>query len=378
MYYTHYVDKKQTDKRQFELNKLFGLPNRNQHIRNFPETKTHIISSHDRSKPDSLVNIKRNLDFIETKYNSMLENTPVEDMYEVFHIPKHSGGFRKIEAPIPPLLAIQRDLLSLIQDSFGTIHHNAAFAYVQNRSIKNALEVHQANNSRWFLKMDIKNFFGSITIDTIRKMLQYVYPFTKLNPDEYNKLIHIIEKVATIDGRLPQGTPVSPHLTNVLMVPADYQIQLILARNSDSQFFPYTRYADDIIVSGRRDFNWKKIQDEVDDYLEDEYNLKIKRSKTRYGSRNGRNWNLGLMLNKDNNITVGHKTKDRLKATLFNFIQDYDTIGIDVAYHIQGKLSYYTQIEPEYIRGLLKHLEEKHQPAKPIRQMLADKIQGIV
>jgi hypothetical protein len=49
----------------------------------------------------------------------------------------------------------------------------------------------------------------------------------------------------------------------------------------------------------------------------------IKAKKTRYGSIAGSNWNLGLMLNKDNNITVGYEKKKTLNAMLNNFLRDF-------------------------------------------------------
>lgn len=48
----------------------------------------------------------------------------------------------------------------------------------------------------------------------------------------------------------------------------------------------------------------------------------IKTAKTRYGSSAGSNWNLGVMLNKDNNITIGHKKKRQFQAMLSSYVLD--------------------------------------------------------
>jgi single-stranded DNA-binding protein len=48
----------------------------------------------------------------------------------------------------------------------------------------------------------------------------------------------------------------------------------------------------------------------------------INPEKTRYGSAAERNWNLGLMLNNDNQITIGHKRKKEFKAMLDNYIRN--------------------------------------------------------
>ena len=63
----------------------------------------------------------------------------------------------------------------------------------------------------------------------------------------------------------------------------------------------------------------------IQNHLNDEVSptLQLNREKSRCGSIAGSNWNLGLMLNKDNNITIGHKNKMKLKAKINNFILDF-------------------------------------------------------
>ena len=85
--------------------------------------------------------------------------------------------------------------------------------------------------------------------------------------------------------------------------------------------------------------------------------------KTRYGSASGRNWNLGLMLNKENQITIGHKRKKEFKAMLDNYIRDRKS-GNSWNYHdiqvLGGLISYYKMVEKDYINYLLKQYSDKH------------------
>ena len=61
--------------------------------------------------------------------------------------------------------------------------------------------------------------------------------------------------------------------------------------------YTYTRYADDILISKTIEFDWQEVVRQVQIILPP--GLNIKSNKTRYGSSNGSNWNLGLMYNKD-------------------------------------------------------------------------------
>ena len=88
----------------------------------------------------------------------------------------------------------------------------------------------------------------------------------------------------------------------------------------------------------------------------------LNKEKTRYGSSAGQNWNLGVMLNKDNNITIGHKAKKRFQAMLSNYVLDrlhgnpWDKSDIMV---LEGYRNYYRMVEGENINGLVRHIGEK-------------------
>lgn len=88
----------------------------------------------------------------------------------------------------------------------------------------------------------------------------------------------------------------------------------------------------------------------------------INASKTRYGSSAGRNWNLGVMLNKDNQITVGYKKKRQFQSMMYNYITDKRN-GVEWPREdimaMQGLHSYYRMVEPEAIDAIVKHANEK-------------------
>ena len=285
-------------------------------------------------------------------------------MYHTFHIPKSSGGLRRIDAPGAGLMNALRELKTLFETHMFALYHTTAFAYVRGCSTFDAIKRHQRNESKWFLKMDFADFFGSTTPTFVLGMLTRIFPFSEIvkyqaGRDELQKALSL----CFLNNGLPQGTPISPFITNVMMIAIDHKISNSL-RSFDNRRFVYTRYADDLLVSCKIDFKPDLVQKLVVDILSEfRAPFSIKPEKTRYGSAAGRNWNLGLMLNGNNEITIGHKRKKQFKAMLDNYMRGrasgngWDRNDIQV---LGGLISYYRMVENDYINYLLRQYGEKH------------------
>lgn len=284
-------------------------------------------------------------------------------LYRTFHIPKRSGGLRRIDAPNEELMAALRELKRIFEIDCKALYHTNAFAYIKGRCTLDAVKRHQQNESRWFEKLDMHDFFGSTTLDFVMKQLAEIFPFSILCSNNSNReQLETALSLAFLDGGLPQGTPISPLITNIMMIPIDYALSSLL-RNYNGQRFVYTRYADDLLISSKYDFNPDEIK-EVVTYTLERFNapFRLNDKKTRYGSSAGSNWNLGVMLNKDNEITIGHKKKSQFKAMLHNYVMDRKNgVGWDKydVMTIQGLYSYYRMVEPEAIPELVKSMGEK-------------------
>lgn len=302
-------------------------------------------------------------DVLETfvRENEKLYEQTRSKLYNTFYIAKRSGGLRRINAPLEELMAALRDLKKIFETQFSALYHTSAFAYVRNRSTIDAVKKHQMNSSRWFLKTDFSDFFGSTTPEFLLRMLTQIYPFSEVVKLERGRVA--LEKaldLCFLDGGLPQGTPISPMLTNLMMIPIDHKIAGELRRNN----FVYTRYADDIIISHKFDFSAAEKCDFINRVLaEFEAPFKIKPSKTRYGSSSGKNWNLGVMLNKDNKITIGYQKKKTFKAMCCNYIASKQNRQQWVRHDLEvfnGLISYYKMVEKDYIQYTIDHFNRKY------------------
>lgn len=313
----------------------------------------------------SKINVNRLIDKL-VAFNTATEELrqkPRHELYSEFHIPKRSGGLRKIDAPEPELMDALRRLKTIFEEDFGALYHTSAFAYIKQRCTIDAVKRHQANESKWFGKYDLSNFFGSTTLDYVMKMFAMVFPFSEVVKDEvgYTALRDALE-LAFLDGGLPQGTPISPIITNIMMIPVDFKLANGL-REYNHQRFIYTRYADDFLISSKYTFSFREIERFIVSTLQEfEAPFTIKPEKTRYGSSAGSNWNLGVMLNKDNEITVGYKKKRQFQAMISNYVKDrqngiaWDKSDIQT---MDGYRNYYRMVEPEKIDKIIKHLSEK-------------------
>lgn len=287
-----------------------------------------------------------------------------EDMsseYRHFQIPKQNGRKRDIYEPSRRLSNDHVELRTILETDFHAAYHTSAFAYCKNRSPLYSIRRHQANQSKWFLKLDFSDFFANTTFDFTWSQLAEIAPFSEVvkNKEGADALRKAL-RICFLNNGLPQGTPISPMLTNLVMIPIDHEISNRLHKNG----FVYTRYADDILISSREKFSVQEIVNVVKETLQ-KHNAPytIKNEKTRFGSSSGRNWNLGIMLNKENQITIGHENHKTLKAKLHSFIMDEKNgkpWNLKEVEKLNGYLAYFKSIEPSYAKYLINHINKKH------------------
>lgn len=306
-----------------------------------------------------LVSVLRNFNKAHEKLFAV-ENR--KSLYYEFYLPKKSGhGLRKIDAPNDELKDALRELKTILENDFNMLYHTSAYAYVKKRSTVDSVKRHQANQSKWFLKTDFSNFFGSTTLEFTMRMCERVFPFSHVMTWPGGR--EALEKALSLgflDGGLPQGTPLSPSITNLIMIPIDHRLANYFAEKQ----MVYTRYADDILISSKVDFRYRETVDFINKVVREEFGAPyyIKQEKTRYGSSAGRNWNLGVMLNGNNEITIGHKRKKEFKAMINNYLTDYKSgiqWDLDDVQVFRGLMSYYEMIENDTINYIIKTYNEK-------------------
>jgi hypothetical protein len=281
-------------------------------------------------------------------------------MYKHYTIPKASGGVRHIDEPEEELKELQKQIVTTMQSAeINTTHW--AYAYVPNRCAINMAEQHQSSN--WVLKIDLKNFFPSINRQLLKTQLMKNYHIDKIS--EYLNIDNLIT-IALLNDQLPQGSPLSPYLSNLVMVEFDWILRNRLPKNQI-----YTRYADDMIISSVTNMSKQAIVSVVETILTEQYNnqIKINYSKVKMQKNTRRLYIVGVKLNKDNELTFGHEKKKKLKLDLYNLFKAYEqnTACKEEAQELLGLFTYMKQIEPDYANWLeRKFLKQFNSTAKSI------------
>lgn len=318
----------------------------------------------------------RDIMLFNEKYADLIDTTDKKELYKSFCIPKRSGGLRQIDAPDERLMKALNEMKRIFEEDLLFSHHAIAYAYINGRCTKDAVEKHRSNNSRWFLKTDLHSFFNSSSTDFVLKMLYQIYPlgeyvYNSSFKREFEKMISL----CFLNGGLPQGTPTSPMITNQMMIPIDYELSKMCHENRPH--LVVTRYADDIHISSEYDFRWAEVQKKMMDILSSfGAPFTINKEKTHYGSRSGRNWMLGLMLNNDGKITVGHQKKKIANAMIHQFMTDY-SLGkewsLEDTQKFSGELAYFKSVEPQYFSDMIAKYNEKFHADlnKEIKSILA-------
>ncbi|MDP2364849.1 MAG: reverse transcriptase family protein, partial [Ignavibacteria bacterium] len=194
-----------------------------------------------------------------------------EGYYRKFFIPKRGGGVRIIESPENDTLRI---LLKKLNYIFATelIFPDSVTGFVKTKSIVTNATIHLG--AGLIINIDLKDFFYSIKKNNISDALNS-QPF-----NFSNDLADLLSSIATKENYLPQGSPLSPIISNIVANKLDKNLSEFCLRKG----IKYSRYADDMtfsITNGRiEDEDIMNIRKEIElsgfQFNEKKYKIKRK------------------------------------------------------------------------------------------------------
>lgn len=241
-------------------------------------------------------------------FESVISSSDRKEFYAHHQIPKRgrhrTGQFRDVwENAIPWLVeahkAVARrfELFARVSDS--RFPHEAAYGYVRHRGTRDNAEVHCG--AQLLLRADIRNFFPSISTDRLKKRFLEL----KMHPAAADALARFV----TIDDRLPLGLNASPMLANLVCVDLDIKIQKL----AQAYGCKYTRYADDITISGKRKLPSRA---ELEKIIEEE-GFQLSAQKFRQTKIGQAHYVTGLSVSDANGPHVPRQMKRRLRQELY-------------------------------------------------------------
>ncbi|WP_161914289.1 reverse transcriptase family protein [Methylosinus sp. C49] len=242
--------------------------------------------------------------------------------YRSFNIPKRNGKLRQIDEPLPTLKEIQRYILDNILSNVEISKASKAFS--RHSDIKKNARIHIRQPE--ILKVDIKDFFPSVNISSVYKAL-YALGYT-------DSLAMLFAQICCLDKSLPQGAPTSPALANIVCRDLDHD----LLKYCTDRNLRYTRYADDITISGER--IKKETITEVR-FMIKSFKFKLNEEKTSIMRSGSRKVVTGIIVN--TRMQAPRETRREFRKNVF-FIRKF---GVD------GHISQIEEDRNNYLRHII-------------------------
>ncbi|MHC8358939.1 group II intron reverse transcriptase/maturase [Pseudomonas sp. LS2P72] len=234
-------------------------------------------------------------------------------------IPKPKGGTRQLGIPSVVDRLIQQALLQQLTPIFDPLFSDYSYGFRPGRSAHQALETardHVAAGHRWCVELDLEKFFDRVNHDVLM-----AYVTRQIEDKRVLALIRRYLEAGTMSGGLvsrrqegtPQGGPLSPLLSNILLNELD--------RELERRGHRFVRYADDANIYVRSRRAGERVLAGVERYLNQRLKLTLNREK----SCVARPWvcdylGYGMSWHKQPKLRVAsislHRLRDRLREIL--------------------------------------------------------------
>lgn len=262
--------------------------------------------------------------------------------YQKVNIPKKDGSFREICIPNDELKFIQRKLYKI----FSKIKVNTSLShgFEKNKSTITNAKIHLKKKN--ILNIDLENFFDSFNFGRVRGFLVKNREFQFKS---YSATI--VANIICHENKLPQGSPCSPIMANLIANILDIRLNKFLKLNGCS----YSRYADDITIST----NKKKFPESIlivedtpklgSELLEiiNNAGFTINNNKTRLQNKLLRQDVTGLVVNDKIGVKTEYRKQTRAMVDCFIkkekfFIDGSESHDIKI---LEGRLNYIDLID---------------------------------
>ena len=272
-------------------------------------------------------------------------------------IPKPDGGVRKLGIPTVLDRFIQQAVMQVLQRRWDGTFSEHSYGFRPGRSAHQAVEQAQryiAEGCRWVVDLDLEKFFDRVNHDKLvakiankvgdKRMLKLIRAFLTAGVMEDGL-------VNPVDEGTPQGGPLSPLLSNIVLDEMDRE----LARRG----LRFARYADDCNIYVRSRRAGERVMASITRFLSERLKLKVNQEK----SAVARPWTrkfLGFSFtnSREPKRRIAPKAVDRFKERVRELT--YRTRGVsiermaeDLTRYLRGWLGYFGKCQtPSVLEGL--------------------------
>lgn len=272
-------------------------------------------------------------------------------------IPKPDGGVRKLGIPTVLDRFIQQAVMQVLQRKWDRTFSEHSYGFRPGRSAQQAVEAAQkyiAAGYRWCVDLDLEKFFDRVSHDKLMAKIA-----TKVSDKRMLKLIRsfltagVMENglVSPVDEGTPQGGPLSPLLSNIVLDELD--------RELERRGLRFARYADDSNIYVRSRRAGERVMESITRFLQAKLKLKVNSEK----SAVARPWErkfLGFSFtaNREPKRRIAPKAVKRFKDRVRGLTRRTRGISIErmaqeLNRYLRGWISYFGRCQtPSVLQGL--------------------------
>jgi RNA-directed DNA polymerase len=272
-------------------------------------------------------------------------------------IPKPDGGIRKLGIPTVLDRFIQQAVMQILQRKWDRTFSEHSYGFRPGRSAHQAVEQAQqyiAEGYRWVVDLDLEKFFDRVNHDRLmakiaervgdKRMLKLIRAFLTAGVLEDGL-------VNPVDEGTPQGGPLSPLLSNIVLDEFD--------RELEQRGLRFARYADDSNIYVRSKRAGERVMESVTRFIARKLKLKVNQQK----SKVARPWErkflgFSFTLNRDPKRRIAPKAVERFKGRVRELTSRTRGVSIErmaeeLARYLRGWLGYFGKCEtPSVLDGL--------------------------
>ena len=272
-------------------------------------------------------------------------------------IPKPGGGMRKLGIPTVLDRFVQQAVMQVLQRRWDRTFSEHSYGFRPGRSAHQAVKQAQqciADGYRWVVDLDLEKFFDRVNHDKLmaklaervsdKRLLKLIRAFLRAGVME-NGL------VSPVDEGTPQGGPLSPLLSNIVLDEFD--------REMERRGLRFARYADDCNIYVRSRRAGSRVMESLARFITMKLKLKVNAQKSAVARPWGRKF-LGFSFTNEQapRRRIAPKAVDRFKERVRELTRRTRGISIermaeDLSRYLRGWIGYFGKCEtPSVLQGL--------------------------